>query len=104
MSTTIRHLVLGMLLFCVQSVPFSPVPKPTRKKSKKNREKAKKGHCEYCGKYGAVQVHHIVSRGAGGGDEPDNLISLCSGPPNDCHGRVHNGNILKAELQAIKEG
>ena len=77
---------------------FNPVPKPKRKKSKKNIEKSRKSSCEYCGRYGKVHVHHIVSVGAGGNDEPGNLISLCV----RCHTKTHNGEIKKAELQAIR--
>ncbi len=79
---------------------FSPQPKPSRKKSKKTREKARKDCCEYCGKYGSVEVHHIKSKGSGGQDTPENLVSLCG----VCHTKVHNGEIEKAELQALKEG
>ncbi len=85
------------------TLPFRPQPKPTRKKSKKNKEKARKTSCEYCGKYGTVEVHHIDSVGSGGGDEPENLISLCVGPPNDCHGRAQRYEIKKIELKSIKK-
>ncbi len=34
-------------------------------------------YCEYCGKPGYVEVHHIKSRGSGGSDHPLNLIKLC---------------------------
>lgn len=33
-------------------------------------------YCEVCGRP-AEPPHHIQTRGAGGGDEPDNLMSLC---------------------------
>ena len=43
--------------------------------------------CCLCGKLHRVQVHHIVPREDGGGDEIENAIPLC---PN-CHDEVHLG-------------
>lgn len=40
--------------------------------------------CQHCGRLATV-VHHIVPKGQGGGDNPDNLLALC----NPCHSRVH---------------
>ncbi len=40
--------------------------------------------CQDCGLVPATEVHHVVSRAAGGGDEPGNLRSLC----RPCHGRI----------------
>ncbi|MCR4399116.1 MAG: HNH endonuclease [Firmicutes bacterium] len=62
-------------------------------------EAARLPWCEICGRPGPTQAHHIRSRGAGGGDEPKNLISLCP----ECHARVHAGGIPKARLAAIVE-
>ena len=42
--------------------------------------------CEICPR-AAVDIHHIVYRSAGGGDEIDNLIGLC----RDCHELAHEG-------------
>lgn len=39
--------------------------------------------CEVCG--AVADAHHIVSRGAGGSDEPYNLISLCRQHHGDYH-------------------
>lgn len=39
---------------------------------------------ELCNR-GEADVHHLVPRSQGGGDEPSNLITLCDG----CHGAVH---------------
>ncbi len=47
----------------------------------------------------AVDVHHIVYRSHLGGEEPENLISLC----RECHNNVHSGNIRKSDVQKIKE-
>ena len=40
--------------------------------------------CQECGLVPATEVHHVISRAAGGGDEPGNLRSLCT----TCHGRI----------------
>lgn len=45
-------------------------------------------HCQDCGSWEdpcQLDVHHLVPRSAGGGDEPSNLITLCDG----CHGARH---------------
>jgi len=42
-------------------------------------------NCEACFKPALGWPHHIRSRGAGGSDDHDNLISLCS----SCHVRIH---------------
>jgi len=55
------------------------------------------GYCEYCGGRSSLQVHHIKSRGAGGGDVAENLICLCA----ICHGQVHSGHIERWILHEI---
>ena len=40
--------------------------------------------CQDCGLVPATEVHHVVSRAAGGGDEPGNLRSLC----HSCHATI----------------
>jgi len=40
--------------------------------------------CMICAREGA-DVHHWITRGAGGGDDPDNLVSLC----REHHNLVH---------------
>lgn len=42
--------------------------------------------CCICKSHHSVQVHHIVPKSDGGGDEIDNAIPLCP----SCHDRVHN--------------
>lgn len=42
--------------------------------------------CRYCGTRDGLDVHHIVYRSQGGGDEPTNLIALC----RRHHGLVHS--------------
>jgi 5-methylcytosine-specific restriction endonuclease McrA len=41
--------------------------------------------CQECGYYKHLEVHHIVPKSKGGGDNPENLITLCT----RCHGRIH---------------
>ena len=43
--------------------------------------------CDSCNKITeSIEVHHIVPRSKGGGNNKGNLINLCI----DCHGKVHN--------------
>lgn len=42
--------------------------------------------CRGCAKQ-AQEVHHIIFRSHGGGDEPDNLIALCRNCHEIAHGR-----------------
>lgn len=46
--------------------------------------------CALCDSTKYIQLHHIISRGAGGSDHPHNLITLCS----DCHAAAH-GMMLR---------
>ena len=41
--------------------------------------------CALCDSTKYLQIHHCIPRGQGGGNVPDNLITLCS----DCHGVAH---------------
>jgi 5-methylcytosine-specific restriction endonuclease McrA len=45
------------------------------------------GHkCRMCGRSeGLADVHHIIKRSQGGGDDMDNLITLC----RNCHNKQH---------------
>ncbi len=72
--------------------------KPRRIVDRKAIAAARKEYCEYCGRWGKGQIHHIKSRGSGGHDTPENLIHLCV----ECHTRVHAGWISKSELRAKK--
>lgn len=40
--------------------------------------------CAICGRP-RPQIHHIVTRGAGGSDDPENLIPLCYVHHTKCH-------------------
>ena len=61
---------------------------------------AKAKQCELCGYsiYVALQEHHLKPRSNGGGNHPDNLITVCS----NCHGVLTsmmgklNGNLPAA--------
>ena len=76
------------------------IPKPKRIKDEKLLKEYRKGHCELCGNPYRLEVHHIISKGAGGDDVPENLITLCA----FCHFKVHSGQIKKDELYKIKGG
>jgi hypothetical protein len=43
-------------------------------------------------------VHHIETRGSGGGDEPENLITLCRNHHNAAHAAIIPVKELKAIL------
>src|SRR5437016_2784175 len=48
------------------------------------------GRCEWCGKFGPRDPHHLFARGMGGGGRLDiriNLVSIC----RDCHNACHDG-------------
>jgi 5-methylcytosine-specific restriction endonuclease McrA len=42
-------------------------------------------HCQVCGSMQNLQVHHLKLRSRSGGDEEQNLITLCA----ECHEQVH---------------
>lgn len=50
--------------------------------------------CEVCGRPVGGEPHHIISRGAGGPDIPENLIQLCK----TCHIHAHNGQLKKEKI------
>lgn len=60
------------------------VPKKKRIEIPENIEYIKQFPCAVCG-CRATDAHHIHTRGAGGGDELENLIQLC----RVCHQRCH---------------
>ena len=41
--------------------------------------------CQVCGNMQNLQVHHLKFRSQSGGDEEQNLITLCA----ECHERMH---------------
>lgn len=82
-----------------QRTGFSPIPKPGRRlRNPAAIEAARADWCELCNRATdqvPCHVHHVRSRGAGGHDRDDNLMSLC----HDCHHKVHTGEISRDELR-----
>jgi hypothetical protein len=87
---------------------FRPAPKPsriideaTRKRVVKNRDGICLWGLEHPGQYGPCSAgldgHHIISRGSGGDDVEENLITLCRWH----HIMAENHVIKPEELQAI---
>ena len=63
--------------------------KSKRLKSLKNYTKVKRldqYRCVLCGYSSNLHIHYIKTKGAGGGDEIENLITLCFG----CHRKIHD--------------
>jgi 5-methylcytosine-specific restriction endonuclease McrA len=54
--------------------------------------------CEVCGGT-AVDIHHIIYRSHGGGDEFENTVALC----RSCHDRCHAGTLTVEELRKAKK-
>jgi len=75
-------------------------PKPKRIRDKQAIKKARREWCEYCGKGGWTQVHHIVAVGFAqrGHDIPENLVALCV----RCHTRVHNWDPQREKEKLVK--
>ena len=57
----------------------TPIPKPARVKDEGLLEAYHEVHpwCEVCGRPAMRTPHHLKTRGSGGGDEWENLMSLC---------------------------
>ena len=64
-----------------------------------NRDNYTCQHCKGKHKDSHLEVHHIVYRSQGGGDDPENLITLC----HTCHTGVHKG-IIKLRISGKKKG
>jgi hypothetical protein len=89
------------------SQPFRPCPKPRRIEDRKTIDwvlHKRDGCCMYglhthrtraCS--GPLDPHHIQTRGAGGDDVPENLITLC----RTHHNLAQNHRIPKEELYGI---
>ncbi len=45
--------------------------------------------CALCGSGQYLQIHHVIPRGEGGSDFPENLITLCS----KCHAQAHGIDV-----------
>lgn len=48
------------------------------------------GRCTACNNKGDLDLHHLISRGAGGPDSEENLMPLC----RLCHTRLHVKGLL----------
>jgi 5-methylcytosine-specific restriction endonuclease McrA len=48
--------------------------------------------CQVCGSMQHLQVHHLQFRSQSGGDEEQNLITLCA----QCHAQVHRKAVVSA--------
>lgn len=63
-------------------------------------------HCVLCGTEDAdLEQHHTHPKSLGGGDEPENLLTLCS----PCHGKLHGmrrraniGSLIREGLARVK--
>ena len=75
------------------------IPKPKRLVDPCAIEKLRTDYpvCEYCRSKPAEAIHHIVTRGSGGPDLRENLVSLCQFH----HGQAHSGQIRKDSLQQM---
>lgn len=51
-------------------------------------------HCQRCETRVNLEIHHIIPRGLGGGDHPENLIALC----RRCHDLVEANHLRTANL------
>lgn len=49
--------------------------------------------CALCGNPRFLAIHHVVPRGEGGGNMPQNLITLC----RNCHALAHGTNLNPEE-------
>jgi len=91
----------GTLSSSAQDVPFSPQPKPVKRKKKDKSLKSPK-FCEWCGIYetkAELEVHCIYSKGGSGpGYTPENTITLCVGPPGDCHDKAQKYIYKREDL------
>lgn len=46
--------------------------------------------CALCDSTDGIQVHHVIPRGEGGSDFPENLITLCW----RCHALAHGHKVI----------
>jgi len=61
-----------------RKLPFAgQPPMPAGWSATRSAQLARAPWCQECGLVPATEVHHVISRAAGGGDEPGNLMSLC---------------------------
>ena len=79
-------------------------PKPVKRKKKRSGFSTPANeYCQYCGRWGQTDRHHIDYCGMGGRLDPEyhteaNRIDLCRA----CHRLVHDGKITKQQLKEAK--
>lgn len=72
-------------------------PKFSRVRNAETIKECTLDFCEICGRPTSCEPHHIIHRGAGGPDMPENLIQLCP----TCHRQAHDGQWEKERLFSI---
>lgn len=70
------------------------LPKTARIQNQAVIDACRRPTCEICGKPAGGEPHHIITRGAGGPDIPENLIQLC----RTCHTKAHSGELEKSRI------
>ena len=55
--------------------------------------------CALCDSNRGIQIHHVIKRSQGGGDQPDNLITLCM----YCHAVIHGATDPYADYMNAEE-
>lgn len=78
-------------------ISFALLQKPGRLSGRKEITEVKSASCERCGRPAVGDPHHIKSRGAGGGNNRENQIQLCS----DCHRDAQEYKIPQHELVVL---
>lgn len=80
----------------------TPLPKIKPYRSREGLGRYRELHtvCEIpgCGRAAAKTPHHLKTRGAGGGDEWGNLMSLCP----ICHTRAHTEAEFARKVKELK--
>lgn len=70
------------------NMEVTPITKPHTFRSPEGRKIYRADHptCELCGNNFGLAIHHLKTKGSGGGDEASNLMALCF----NHHHRAHN--------------
>ena len=95
---------------CYQNMIRPPMPKSTKSEAQTERERwleirsqiLLRDHfrCQECGYFKHLEVHHIVPKSKGGGDNPENLVTLCT----RCHKKVHGFHWKPQKKKHRKHG
>lgn len=69
-------------------------------KTKKLIFQEAQSRCPFCDEsdVNVLEIHHITEQTDGGGNEPSNLILVCS----NCHSKITSGSITKLEVVSMK--